>query len=112
MRREEPDPLQAVDLTDRGEEVSEVVAVGQIVAVGVDVLAQQRDLPDTAVRQKTGLPGDVVDGAANLAPTAVGDDAEGAELVAAVDDGDVRRDVGPGDQRADSPVRVYAHSLP
>src|SRR3972149_6250337 len=78
-------PLEAIHLVDRLEQVGEVGLVGQVVAVGVDDLAQQRYLAHAPRNQRLDLAHDLGDGAAALAATPVGDDAEGAELVAAED---------------------------
>ena len=64
-------------------------ALGQVVAVGLHRLAQERDLAHAALGQHRHLVRHLGDGPAALAAAAVGDDAEGAELVAAVDDGHV-----------------------
>ena len=52
------------------------------------------------------------DGSAYLASPAVGDDAEGAHQVAAVDDGHMTRDIGPDrSQRTDAPLPVNTKPL-
>ncbi len=58
----------------------------QVVAVRVDVLAEQRDLAIAGRRQRAGLGDDVVERPAPLRAAAERDDAVGARLVAAVDD--------------------------
>ena len=63
-------------------------ARGQVVAPGVDVLAEQRRPPrQPAAASDGGLGEDVVEGSAALRPAREGHDAVGARLVAAVDDG-------------------------
>src|SRR3990170_3855266 len=57
--------------------------------VSLDGLAEQRHLAHPTRGQVLDLDPDVPDGAAALAATPVGDDAVGAELVAAMDDGHV-----------------------
>ena len=59
-----------------------------VLAVGLDGLAEQGDLPDAALGVGFNLAGDLVDGSGALAAATEGDDAVGAELVAAFDDGD------------------------
>ena len=69
-------------------EVAEVGALAlEVVAVGLDGLAEERHFAHAAVHEVRDLLADLVDGPAGLAAAAVGDDAVGAELVAAVDDG-------------------------
>ena len=65
-----------------------------ILAVGLDGLAQQRDLSDAPRDVRLDLAHDLRDGAAALAPAAQRHDAVGAELVAALDDGHVGGDRG------------------
>ena len=59
--------------------------------VGVDVLAQQRDLAHAVVGEAAGLGLHVGDGPRELGAARVGHDAEGAELVAALLHGQERR---------------------
>ena len=59
--------------------------LGEVVAVGFDRLAEQRDLAHAVDGEVGDFADDFVHGAALLAAAAVGDDAVGAELVAAVD---------------------------
>ncbi len=71
----------------------------QVVAVGVDVLAEQRDLVVARRRERSGLVHDLVERAAPLGAAAERHDAVGAGLVAAVDDrqpGADRRAAGHG----------------
>ena len=91
---EEPNALDASDFVKLGEEVRQVGPVGQVVAIGVHVLAQEGYLPDAPAPQGRHLLHQLWDGAAALPAPAIGDDAEGAELVAAVDDGNVGADLG------------------
>src|SRR5262249_20409424 len=58
-------------------------------AVVVDGLAQEGDLDDAGVGQALALVDDVVGGAVDLGAAGEGDDAVGAELVAAARDADV-----------------------
>ena len=75
-------------------------------------MPQKGHLFDVACRQKLHLVHNVVNGPAYLAASPVGDDAERTELVAAVDDGDVRRDrdIGRG-ERGQAALGVYAHAV-
>ena len=59
---------------------------GEVVAVGVDVLAEERDLAVAGRAEGPGLVDDLVERAAALRAAAERDDAVGARLVAAVDD--------------------------
>src|SRR3954467_8097018 len=69
-----------------GVDVGEATLGRQVVAVRVDVLAEQRDLAVAGCRQSPRLVEDVVEGAAALRTPAAAHDAIGACLVAAVDD--------------------------
>ncbi len=89
---EEANALEAFDVVDGAEEVGQAGPVGQVVAVGLHRLAQKGHLLHAAGDQHLHLVDHLGDGAAALAAAAVRDDAEGAELVAAVDD----RHVGCG----------------
>ncbi len=72
----------------------------EVVAVAVDVLAEQRHLAVAAGGQRAGLVDDLVERAAPLRPAAERDDAIGAGLVAAVDDREPGADRGPATDRA------------
>ena len=69
-----------------GIDVPEAGVGRQIVAIAVDVLAEQRDLSIAGDGERACFVEDVVEGAAALGAAAEGDDAVGARLVAAVDD--------------------------
>ena len=58
-------------------------------AVAVDILPKQHDFLHAALQKALGLAQDVVRAAGALAPAHIGHDAVGAEVVAAVHDGDV-----------------------
>ena len=76
------------------QQVCEILWRRKIVAVRVDILAKEGDLFYAAVYEQPNFFDYFGYGPANFATTAIGDDAEGAELVAAVDDRNERRDVG------------------
>ena len=85
---------------------------GQVLAVRVDRLAQEGHLPHAPRRQQLDLARQLRDGNAHLPPAAVRDDAEGAEEVAAMDDGHVACDVRlRRKQRANAPLPVHAVAL-
>ncbi len=101
VRRGEADALQAVDLAGRAQQLGERLTVAQVGAVGVDVLAEQRDLDDALADQRLDLGEDVAGAAVLLLAAQRGDDAEGAGVVAADrdrDPGGVRR-LAAGGQR-------------
>ena len=58
-------------------------------AVAVDILPKQHDFLHAALQKALGLAQDVVRAAGALAPAHIGHDAVGAEVVAAVHDGDI-----------------------
>jgi hypothetical protein len=77
----------ALDAADGGEPRDEAsqrpgAAVGSQPVIGIDVLAQQRDLAHALVGEAAGLGFHIGDGAGELGAARVGHDAEGAELVA------------------------------
>ncbi len=74
-----------------GVDVPEAPFGRQIVAVAVDVLAEQRQLDEAGLGDALRLRDHVVEGAAALGSTAERHDAVGAGFVAAVDDGQPRR---------------------
>ena len=63
----------------------------QPLAVGIHILSQQHDFLHAAYAQLLRFPEDIVHPAAALPPADIGHDAVGAEVVAAVHNGDVRR---------------------
>ena len=75
-------------------------AVGALAVIGVDVLADQRDLAHAGVGQPLGLGDDLRDRPRHLGAARVGHDAEGAELVAAFLHGDEGRHAALADRRA------------
>ena len=112
MGCQEPDPVQPVDVVQPGEQVGQVVAFVPVVTIGVNGLPQHRDLADPAGGQQFNLVGHVVHRPADLPAAPVGDDAEGAHQVAAVDDGHVGCHVGSlGRQGADAALPVQAQAL-
>src|SRR5690606_18978693 len=56
--------------------------------ISVDVLAEQRDLAHAGFREAAGLGEDLLDRPGDLCAARIGDDAERAELVAALLDGE------------------------
>jgi hypothetical protein len=88
--RGEPDPLQPLDRTDVAQELGEVAVAGEVAAVGVDVLPEQRHLDDAVGDQPTDLLDDVVRAAGHLRAAQRGDDAERAAVVAPDADRDPR----------------------
>ncbi len=76
---------QVRQVVHRRHQVAEVGFLRQVVPVGLDGLAQERDLADAAVHQVRHFFDDLIHGPAGLAAAAVRHDAVGAELVAAVD---------------------------
>ncbi len=82
------DPLDSLDRVDPGQELGEAdpAVLRQLTAVAVDVLSQQRHLADAVGRQRLHLLDQLVGVAADLAPTGAGDDAVGADAVAALGD--------------------------
>jgi hypothetical protein len=88
VRGGEADAADAWEFTNGDEEFGERHAA-RGVAVGVDVLAEELDLGEAEVDHLAGFDEDGGGGAGALFPAGVGDNAVGAELVAALDDGDV-----------------------
>ena len=82
--RGEAHPLDAVHGGDLAQEPAEG---RRSVAVGVDCLPEEGDLPEALLREVAHTAQDLGRFEAALAAAHVGDDAEGAELVAAADDG-------------------------
>ena len=82
----------AFDLVHADQQPGQVGVVGLVLAVAVDDLPEQGDFLDALARQGARLGQDIVRRAAALDPAAVGDDAEGAGVRAAVDDRDEARD--------------------
>jgi hypothetical protein len=88
---EEAEPAQAVDLSERVEELREAVLEAQVFAVAGGVLADEGDLADAAGDELPRL-GD--DGFKSTRPefsAQVGNDAEGAGVIASLGDFDVGR---------------------
>ena len=91
-------PVDAGDLGEAEEQPAEapVAAVGPVAVPGVDVLAEERDLAHALVGEARGLGDDRVDRPRDFGAARVGDDAEGAELVAAFLDGEEGGDARAG----------------
>ena len=90
LGRHKADQVVAVDLVQLPQQVRKVPGLRQILAVGVDVLAQQGDLLIPLRRQLADLLHDLLRGAAALPAPDVGDDAVRAEVVAPIHDGHPR----------------------
>jgi hypothetical protein len=90
VRRGETDPLQALDLPAAAQQLAERLPVTELGAVGVHVLAEQRDLEDPVRDQRADLGQDVARAAVPFLASQAGHDAEGAGVVAA------HRDRDPG----------------
>ena len=86
MAGHEAEQEVAGDLRGCPEQVGEVHGLVQILAVGVDVLAQQGDVPVPLGHQAADFVQDDLRLPGALPPTDVGHDAVGAEVVAAVHD--------------------------
>jgi len=88
--RAKADPLQVVDFIHRFEQLHEggaaVAAGDEAPAVAGDDLAQEGDFLDALRGQLAAFGHDIADGPAAFLAAGVGDDAEGAELVAALHD--------------------------
>ena len=77
-----PVQVQLAPAGSLGVDVAEPPLSRQVVAVAVDVLAEQRQLPIPRRRDRPRLGDDVVEGTTALGPTRERDDAIGAGLVA------------------------------
>ena len=88
VRAREADPLDALDSVDGAQELGKARA--DVAAVRVDVLAEQRHLPDALGGEPFDLGDDLAGTAGRLAPAYRGDDAVGADRVAAHRDLDPR----------------------
>ena len=92
MRAGEPHPADPRHRPDRPQQLGEErAAAGQVPSVGVDVLAEQRDLGDPSAGQDLDLGHEVVEGAADLGAPHRRHDAERARVVAPRLDGDPGR---------------------
>ena len=78
-------PLQGVQLPQK---IGKIQAAPQVLPIGVHVLAQEIDLFETLCDQFPGFPDHVLRLPAPLPAPDIGDDAVGAEIVAAVHDGE------------------------
>ena len=91
MRGHEPQPLQARSLLDRPNEGGKAAATARVVVV-VDVLAEQYDLPRSRIDRGSALLEHVGNRHVAFAASYAGHDAEGAVVVAALDDANVVAD--------------------
>ena len=118
MRAREPDPINTVDLTHCREEIGEkrtgpavikpqrtgdlcivdgrfeaTARAGEIAAIGVDVLSQQRDLANAIGRKSLNLGKQLAERSTDFSTTYRRNDAVGARVVTADLNGDPRRPV-------------------
>ena len=100
-----PDALHPADRTEQPREQGP--PLGDVTAVGIDVLAQQRHLGDATAGEQFDLCHDVVDGPADFGPAHRGHDAEGARVVTSGLDVDPRR-IGQLSDCAETEQRVGA----
>ena len=84
----EPQQEFAGQLGQFRQQVREVHAAVEVLAVGVDVLAQQGDVPAAVFHQLLHLGNDILGLAAPLPAPDIGHDAVGTEVVAAIHDAD------------------------
>ena len=92
VRAGEPDAADAIDRADRSQELGEQrPAFGQVAAVRVDVLPEERDLDHTVGGETLDLAHDLVERARDLLPAHRRHDAERTPVVAPDLDGDPRR---------------------
>ena len=95
------DPVEALNAAQLVQQEGKARRAVQVRAVAARVLRDDDQLLDAGLRKAAGLLQDVLHGAAAVAPAQMGDDAEGAEIVAALGDLDVgivlrRREHAPG----------------
>ena len=83
VRAREADALEALDLARGAQQLAERLPVAELDAVGVHVLAEQRDLDGAVVDERLDLGEDVAGPAVLLFAAQRGHDAEGAGVVAA-----------------------------
>ena len=89
MRARKPDPLDAIHLADASQQIGEIAAGDIRRLIAVDDLTEQLHLARARLRGRAHVGNDVRDRPHALVPPRVWDDAEGTELVAPFDDGDV-----------------------
>ena len=94
---EEAEPAEAFDAGERVEEGGEAVLEAEVFTVAGGVLADEGDLPDAAGDELLGFGDDRLEAAGAELAAQVGDDAEGARVVAALGDLDVSRGSGGGE---------------
>ena len=81
-RPQSPAQVEAIDVRQRPDQRAE--ALNPLAMPAVDVLAQQRDLAHAARHEVAGFRQDALGRAADLGAAGIGNDTEGAELVAAL----------------------------
>ena len=113
MGSEKADPFQSVNIIQPGQQEGQIGLLRQVVAIGIHGLPQHGDFPDAALGQQFGLLDNFVHRAADLTAAAVGNDAETAHKIAAVDDGNVAGYIGMGrGQGADAARPIQSFALP
>ena len=88
MAGHETDQEVPGNVVDHADQIGEVHVQAEVFAVGVDVLAEKRDVFITGGDQLLCFPDDILRQTGALAPAHVGNHAVGAEVVAAVHDGE------------------------
>ena len=83
-----PDPFDAVDIVDSGDELGEIRAVLEVQAIGIDILAEKGDFLVAFSSDLLDFFDNGVDGTAHFTAPDIRHDTVRAELVAAVHDGD------------------------
>ncbi len=109
VRVQDADPLDALDVGQRGKQVRQATAVSpwEVLAILVRVLCNQVQLPHAAGRQASRLIQHIVPGLAAELAAEGGDGAESALVVAALSDAQVRRVARR--QRVPVPLRPEGH---
>ena len=95
---EEAEPAEVGDFGERVEECGEAVLEAEVFAVAGGVLADEGDLADAAGDELLGFGDDRFKSSGAEFSAQVGDDAEGAGVVAALGDLDVGRGFGGGQE--------------
>ena len=91
MRGQEANTLDAVNAVDHAQQIGQIGAVAEILAIAIDDLAQERHFLHALRRQRADFARDVADRPAALDAAPKRDDAERAGVRAAVHDRDVGR---------------------
>ena len=86
VARHKADAVVALHFIEHGEEVGEIQTFVQPFSVGIDVLAEQRDVLIALIDQTFELSKDIRTSAASLAPAHIRDNTVRAEIIASVHD--------------------------